>query len=88
MCKGGVIDSTIDSVLLCEAAGYDTIIVESVGIGQSEIAIEESSDMIMLVLPPASGDDLQGIKKGIMEWVDLIVVNKADGKLRDAAMQV
>jgi LAO/AO transport system kinase len=61
------------------------VIVESVGIGQSEVAIDETTDMLMLLVPPAGGDELQGIKKGIMELVDLVVVNKADGKLEDVA---
>lgn len=78
---GGVAQHTNDIVLLCEAAGYDIILVESVGLGQSEIVIDDTVDMVMLLVPPAGGDELQGSKKGIMEIADIIVVNKADGAL-------
>lgn len=67
------------------AAGYEVILVETVGVGQSETAAESVTDMFVLVAPPAGGDELQGIKKGIMEMVDLIVVNKADGPLLEVA---
>jgi LAO/AO transport system kinase len=79
---GGVAQHTNDIVLLCEAAGYDIILVESVGVGQSEIVIDDTVDMVMLLLPPAGGDELQGSKKGIMEIADMVVVNKADGDLK------
>uniref|UniRef100_K3WLW7 AAA+ ATPase domain-containing protein n=1 Tax=Globisporangium ultimum (strain ATCC 200006 / CBS 805.95 / DAOM BR144) TaxID=431595 RepID=K3WLW7_GLOUD len=82
---GGVAQHTNDIVLLCEAAGYDIILVESVGLGQSEIVIDDTVDMVMLLVPPAGGDELQGSKKGIMEIADIIVVNKADGELESAA---
>ncbi|DBA00896.1 TPA: hypothetical protein N0F65_006096 [Lagenidium giganteum] len=82
---GGVAQHTNDIVLLCEAAGYDIVLVESVGLGQSEIVIDDTVDMVMLLVPPAGGDELQGSKKGIMEIADIIVVNKADGELKSAA---
>ena len=72
-------------VLICEAAGFDVGIVETVGVGQSETAVAEMCDLFMLLLAPAAGDELQGIKKGIVELADLIVVNKADGDLVEAA---
>jgi LAO/AO transport system kinase len=76
---GGVARKTREAMLLCEAAGFDVIIVESVGVGQSEAELAELVDCLMLLLVPGAGDDLQGIKRGIMELSDLIVVNKADG---------
>ena len=76
---GGVTRRTRESLLLCEAAGYDVIIVETVGVGQSETAVSEMTDMFLLLLSPGGGDDLQGIKRGIMELADLVLVNKADG---------
>ena len=79
---GGVTQHTNDIVMLCESGGYDIIFVESVGLGQSEIVIDETVDMVLLVVPPAGGDELQGSKKGIMEVADLILVNKADGELQ------
>lgn len=82
---GGVAQHTNDVVLLCEAAGFDFVIVETVGLGQSEVLVDETVDMLMLLLPPASGDELQGVKKGIMEVADMVVVNKADGALEAAA---
>ena len=84
---GGVTRRTRDVMLLCEAAGFDTILVETVGIGQSETAVARMTDMFVLLLLPAGGDELQGIKRGVMELADLIIINKADGKLRDAAEQ-
>ena len=78
---GGVAEHTSDLVMLCEAAGYDTVIVETVGLGQSEVMIDDMVDMVMLLMPPAMGDELQGVKKGIMEHADIIVINKADGPL-------
>ena len=76
---GGVARRTREAMLLCEAAGYDVIIVETVGVGQSETEVADMVDMFVLMLLPGSGDELQGIKKGIVELADLIIVNKADG---------
>jgi len=78
---GGIAQNTAEDVVLCEAAGYDVIIIETVGVGQSEVAVAQTVDMIILLMNPGSGDELQGIKKGIMELADLIVVTKADGAL-------
>lgn len=75
---GGVAEHTREAVLLCEAAGYDVIIVETVGVGQSEIAVAGMTDVFVLLQLPNAGDDLQAIKKGIMELADLVVFNKAD----------
>lgn len=82
---GGVARRTRETMLLCEAAGYDVVIVETVGVGQSETAVADMVDMFLLLLAPGGGDDLQGIKKGIVELADLLVVNKADGDLEAAA---
>jgi LAO/AO transport system kinase len=82
---GGVARRTRECVLICEAAGFDVVIIETVGVGQSETAVAEMSDLFLLLLAPAAGDELQGIKKGIVELADLIVVNKADGALVEAA---
>ncbi len=82
---GGVAEHTNDVVLLTEAAGYDVVLVETVGLGQSEVAVDATVDMLTLVVPPAGGDELQGVKKGIMEVADLVVVNKADGHFAHAA---
>ena len=82
---GGVARRTREAMLLCEAAGFDVIIVETVGVGQSEATVAEMTDMFLLLLLPGGGDDLQGIKRGIMELADLILVNKADGELMNAA---
>jgi LAO/AO transport system kinase len=82
---GGVARRTREAMLLCEAAGFDLVLVETVGVGQSETAVAEMTDMFLLLLQPAGGDDLQGIKRGIMELADLVVVNKADGDLAAAA---
>ena len=76
---GGVARKTREAMLLCEAAGFDVIIVESVGVGQSEAELAELVDCLCLLLVPGAGDELQGIKRGIVEMADLIVVNKADG---------
>ncbi len=76
---GGVARRTREAMLLTEAAGYDVVIVETVGVGQSEIEVADMVDVFVLLLLPGSGDELQGIKKGIVELADLIVVNKADG---------
>ena len=75
---GGVAEKTRETMLVCEAAGFDVVIVETVGVGQSETAVANMTDMFVLLQLPNAGDDLQGIKKGIMELADLIVINKAD----------
>ncbi|HSH88667.1 MAG TPA: methylmalonyl Co-A mutase-associated GTPase MeaB [Ramlibacter sp.] len=75
---GGVAEKTRESMLVCEAAGYDIVIVETVGVGQSEIAVAGMTDMFVLMQLPNAGDDLQAIKKGVMELADLVVINKAD----------
>jgi LAO/AO transport system kinase len=72
-------------MLLCEAAGFDVVIVETIGVGQSEVAVADMVDLFTLLVSPAGGDELQGIKRGIMELADLVVVNKADGDLAAAA---
>ena len=82
---GGVARRTREAMLLCEAAGFDFVIVETVGVGQSEVAVADLVDLFLLVASPAGGDELQAIKRGIMELADLIVVNKADGDLAAAA---
>ena len=82
---GGVTTKTREVILLCEAAGYDIVIVETVGVGQSEIAASEMTDVFCLLITPESGDELQGLKKGITESADFIIVNKADGKLIKSA---
>ena len=84
---GGVARRTREAILVCEAAGFDTVLVETVGAGQSETSVAEMTDMFLLILPPAAGDELQGLKRGIIELADLILVNKADGDLRDHAMR-
>src|SRR5437764_4536501 len=84
---GGVARRTREAILVCEAAGFDTVLVETVGTGQSETTVAEMVDMFLLILPPAAGDELQGIKRGIIELADLILVNKADGELFDHAMR-
>lgn len=76
---GGVAQATREAIRLCEAAGYTRIIVETVGVGQSEHAVQQLVDLMVLLVLPGSGDDLQGIKRGIVELADLVVVNKADG---------
>lgn len=76
---GGVAARTRESMLLCEAAGFDTVLVETVGVGQSEVAVHGMVDFFLLLLLPGAGDDLQGIKRGIVEMADLIAINKADG---------
>jgi LAO/AO transport system kinase len=82
---GGVARRTGETILLCEAAGFDTVIVETVGAGQSETTVAEMVDMFVLILPPAAGDELQGLKRGIIELADLVLINKADGELLDHA---
>ena len=76
---GGIAAATEESINLCQAAGYRTILIETVGVGQSEIALHTLVDIFILVLPPNSGDELQAAKRGIVEVADLIAVNKADG---------
>jgi LAO/AO transport system kinase len=76
---GGVAARTRETMLLCEAAGYDVILVETVGIGQSETAVADMTDFFLVLMLPGAGDELQGIKKGIVELADMIAVNKADG---------
>ncbi|MCW1955979.1 methylmalonyl Co-A mutase-associated GTPase MeaB [uncultured Lentibacter sp.] len=82
---GGVARRTREAVALCEAAGFDVVLIETVGVGQSETVVAEMSDLFILLLAPAGGDELQGVKRGIMEMADLILVNKADGDLKSAA---
>lgn len=84
---GGVARRTREAVALCEAAGFDVVLIETVGVGQSETLVAEVSDVFVLLMAPAGGDELQGVKRGIMEAADLIVVNKADGDLKPAAMR-
>lgn len=84
---GGVARKTRESIILCEAAGYDIIIVETVGVGQSETSVKRMVDMFALLLLPGAGDELQGIKRGIMEMADIILINKADsGQERKAEL--
>ncbi|SET51638.1 methylmalonyl Co-A mutase-associated GTPase MeaB [Oceanicella actignis] len=82
---GGVARRTRETILLCEAAGFDVVLVETVGVGQSETMVADMTDIFALLLAPGGGDELQGVKRGIMEICDLILVNKADGDLRAAA---
>ena len=81
---GGVAEKTREAMLVCEAAGYDIVIVETVGVGQSETAVSSMTDMFVLLQLPNAGDDLQAIKKGVMEIADLVVINKADLDARAA----
>jgi LAO/AO transport system kinase len=82
---GGVARRTRESITAVEAAGFDVVVVETVGVGQSETAVADMVDMFVLMLQPAGGDDLQGMKRGIVELADLILVNKSDGELSAAA---
>ncbi len=82
---GGVARRTREAVSLCEAAGFDVVLIETVGVGQSETVVAQMSDLFLLLLVPAGGDELQGVKRGIMEMADMILVNKADGDLKPAA---
>ncbi|WP_412509697.1 methylmalonyl Co-A mutase-associated GTPase MeaB, partial [Roseovarius sp. SYSU LYC5161] len=82
---GGVARRTREAVAVCEAAGFDVVLIETVGVGQSETVVAEMSDLFVLLLAPAGGDELQGVKRGIMEIADIILVNKADGDLKPAA---
>ncbi len=82
---GGVARRSRESLLLCEAAGFDVIFVETVGVGQSETTVAEMTDLFLLLLLPGAGDELQGIKRGIMELADIVLINKADGDMVSAA---
>lgn len=84
---GGVARRTREAVRLCEGAGFDVVLIETVGVGQSETVVAQMSDVFLLLLAPAGGDELQGVKRGIMEMADIILVNKADGDLKPAAMR-
>jgi LAO/AO transport system kinase len=79
---GGVARRTRESMLIAEAAGFDTVLVETVGVGQSETTVSRMTDMFLLMLLPGGGDELQGIKRGIVELADMILVNKADGSMQ------
>jgi len=82
---GGVAHRTRETLLLCEAAGFDVVLVETVGVGQSEVAVASMVDCFAVLLQPGAGDELQGMKKGVLELADALVVNKADGEQLDAA---
>lgn len=84
---GGVARRSREAVALCEAAGFDIVLIETVGVGQSETVVAQMADLFVLLLAPAGGDELQGVKRGIMEMADLILVNKADGDLKSQAMR-
>ncbi|MCP4005824.1 MAG: methylmalonyl Co-A mutase-associated GTPase MeaB [bacterium] len=82
---GGVAHRTREAMLVCEAAGFDVVIVETVGVGQSEVEVRSMVDLFAVLLQPGAGDELQGIKKGVLELADVLVVNKADGEQKLAA---
>ncbi|MCW1917222.1 methylmalonyl Co-A mutase-associated GTPase MeaB [Rhodobacter sp. KR11] len=84
---GGVARRTREAVTLCEAAGFDVVLIETVGVGQSETVVAALCDVFLLLLAPAGGDELQGVKRGIMEMADLLLVNKADGDLLPQAQR-
>lgn len=84
---GGVANSTREAILLCEAAGYEIILVETVGVGQSEVAVKNMVDFFLLLMLAGAGDELQGLKKGIMEMADAVVITKADGDNIKPAME-
>jgi len=84
---GGVARKTRESMLLCEAAGYDIILIETVGVGQSEYEVASMVDLFMLLMIPGAGDELQGIKRGILELADMVIINKADGNNRNRALE-
>lgn len=84
---GGVAAATRSVIALCEGAGFDVVLVETVGVGQSETLVAGMTDVFVLLLGPGGGDELQGVKRGIMEMADILVVNKADGDLAPAAMR-
>ena len=85
---GGISQKTREVIIICEAAGFDTIIVETVGVGQSEVAVRSVTDFFILLCITGAGDELQGFKKGVIELADLILVNKADGENERAARQL
>jgi len=85
---GGVARRSREAILACEAAGFDIIIVETVGAGQSEAAVADLADLFVLLIAPGGGDELQGLKRGIVEMADIVVVNKADGELAGAARRI
>nr|NP_001076131.2 methylmalonic aciduria type A homolog, mitochondrial [Oryctolagus cuniculus]NP_001348400.1 methylmalonic aciduria type A homolog, mitochondrial [Oryctolagus cuniculus] len=85
---GGVTRTTNEAILLCEGGGYDIILVETVGVGQSEFAVADMVDMFVLLLPPAGGDELQGIKRGIIEMADMVAITKSDGDLIAPARRI
>ncbi|OAN70752.1 ATPase/protein kinase [Jannaschia sp. EhC01] len=82
---GGVARRTREAIALCEAANFDVVLIETVGVGQSETMVAQMCDLFVLLLAPAGGDELQGVKRGIMEMADLILINKADGDLKATA---
>jgi LAO/AO transport system kinase len=82
---GGVARKTREGMLVCEAAGYDVVLIETVGVGQAETAVADMTDCFLALMLPGAGDELQGIKRGLLEVVDVIAVNKADGETRPAA---
>jgi LAO/AO transport system kinase len=82
---GGVARKTRESMLVCEAAGFDVMLIETVGVGQSETMVADMTDCFLAIMMPGAGDELQGIKRGLLELVDVIAVNKADGDSRQAA---
>ncbi|MEL6741208.1 MAG: methylmalonyl Co-A mutase-associated GTPase MeaB, partial [Planctomycetota bacterium] len=84
---GGVARRTREAVSLCEGAGMDVVLIETVGVGQSETMVAQLCDIFTLLIAPAGGDELQGVKRGIMEMADLILINKADGALKPAAIR-
>ncbi|GLR16874.1 methylmalonyl Co-A mutase-associated GTPase MeaB [Portibacter lacus] len=86
--QGGIRSSSYDAIKVCEAAGYNIIIIETVGVGQSEIQVTRITDLLYLLLSPGGGDELQGLKKGIVEMADQIIINKADGELMATAEQM
>ena len=85
--EGGVARYTREAIALCEASGFDRVIVETVGVGQSELRVAEMTDIFVLMLVPAAGDELQGIKRGVMELADIILINKSDGDLKAQAQR-
>ena len=85
---GGIASRTREAMILCEAAGYDTVFIETVGVGQSEFSVHGLVDMLLLLIITGAGDDLQGIKRGIMEMADMIVINKVDGENVQPARQL
>lgn len=82
---GGITAKTREALLLCDAFGFDTVLVETVGVGQSEVSVSHITDMFVLLMQPGAGDELQGIKRGILEVSDLVLINKADGENRKLA---